>query len=157
DKPSRSDATNSREVRVETSKTTNMDVTDTGEYVADHSPVHITDQYHANQTSALVESSSNSEGDSDANDEWFNSKNENSELPSSSTTEAIETLCTDNIGGNHMMTKQKKNNMPKNHTSLIVAKGTIEIEPRIVDQALKTPHWYATMKEEIDALLEKKT
>ncbi|MCD7459829.1 hypothetical protein HAX54_042076 [Datura stramonium] len=65
DKPSSSDATNSGEVRVETSTTRNMDLTNTGEYVADHLPVHTTDQHHANQLSVPVESNSDSEGESD--------------------------------------------------------------------------------------------
>ncbi|WMV25538.1 hypothetical protein MTR67_018923 [Solanum verrucosum] len=51
------------------------------------------------------------------------------------------------IERHHMMTRLKEKNYPTPHTALVGI-----VEPANVDQALKVPHWYATMKEEIDAL-----
>ncbi|MCD7456409.1 hypothetical protein HAX54_031641 [Datura stramonium] len=61
DKSPSSDTTYLGEV---TSTTSNMDVLDSGEYVAAHSPAHTTIQHHAEQKNAHVESSSDSGDDS---------------------------------------------------------------------------------------------
>ncbi|MCD9646903.1 hypothetical protein HAX54_037154 [Datura stramonium] len=94
DKLSSSDATNSEEVRVETSTTTNIDVTNIGEYVADHLPVHTADQRHANQLCVPLESNSNNEGESDV--EVYSSQEGFKDL------DATESVLVSNINGIHL-------------------------------------------------------
>ncbi|MCD7449786.1 hypothetical protein HAX54_001523 [Datura stramonium] len=85
----------------------------------------------------------------------FNSTNGSSEQPSSNTTEAMKTQHA--TGEHHMMTRLKTSNASITHTSLVATKGPTDDETKTVDQALSTPHKYAAMKEEVDALHENQT
>lgn len=53
--------------------------------------------------------------------------------------------------GHHMVTRSKSKQ------ALIAANGAANTEPKTIDQALKLPHWYAAMKEEVDALYQNQT
>lgn len=59
----------------------------------------------------------------------------------SQTTNGVTSESTD---GHHIVTRSKSKQ------ALIAANCAAKTEPKTIEQAVKLPHWYAAMKEEVD-------
>lgn len=56
------------------------------------------------------------------------------------------------VSGHHMMTRHKAKSALISHLFLAASRVEIHKEPPTIKKALQSPHWFAIMQEEIDAL-----